>query len=337
MKPLQSPGLRRAGALVIATAITSTTLLSVATRRRRTPRVTAPCPPAAPGSRPSSPTASSSASTAREYGPSIDVGSGTGRGRATTGTASAAVDTAFAEPSTTTSRAMPSVTWTARTPGRPARRPPSPSSPAPTPGRTAAWTSISRLEDVVSTAAPTAGRIADMSIYGDYANVIGQSFAARALTTVGSDLADEATSFLLEQQCGAGFFRLRPDRGQDQCPAGLRHRRRRQRERPGRHRDRRHQPVGHSRASPSAIAAARSGASWLETQQSADGSFGAGSDDGANANTTGLAGWALGEAGRPRPPRRRPVGSRGSRSPTWRRASPPWRLRTAPSHPVRPL
>ena len=30
MKPLQSPGLRRAGALVIATAITSTTLLSVA-------------------------------------------------------------------------------------------------------------------------------------------------------------------------------------------------------------------------------------------------------------------------------------------------------------------
>ena len=47
-------------------------------------------------------------------------------------------------------------------------------------------------------------------------------------------------------------------------------------------------------ASPSAIAAARSGASWLETQQSADGSFGAGS----NANTTGLAGWALGEAGK---------------------------------------
>ncbi len=130
------------------------------------------------------------------------------------------------------------------------------------------------------------------------ANVIGQSFTVRALTSVGSDLADETSGFLLEQQCGAGFFRFgltastsSPKQG---CVTGAAD----------------SAPdldttsiavinlLSTPGASPAEIAAARSGAAWLETQQSADGSFGAGTDDGANANTTGLAGWAMGEAGK---------------------------------------
>lgn len=151
---------------------------------------------------------------------------------------------------------------------------------------------IARLEAVISTAPPTAGRIKDVSMYGDYANVIGQSFAARALTAVGSDLADEATNFLLEQQCGAGFFRFGLTRdtssAQQGCVTGAAD--------SASDLDATALAVinlfATPDASPSVIAAARSGASWLESQQSVDGSFG------ANSNTTGLAGWALGEAGK---------------------------------------
>lgn len=52
------------------------------------------------------------------------------------------------------------------------------------------------------------GRIADQSSYGDYANVLGQAYAARGLTATRAARARKATRFLLEQQCSAGFFRL---------------------------------------------------------------------------------------------------------------------------------
>src|SRR4051812_25861775 len=70
----------------------------------------------------------------------------------------------------------------------------------------------SDLKDRVSQAAPTVGRIEDFvdptNPFGnDFANVIGQSFAARALGVAGaSSEADQTLSFLLEQQCSPGFF-----------------------------------------------------------------------------------------------------------------------------------
>lgn len=52
------------------------------------------------------------------------------------------------------------------------------------------------------------GRLADQSTFGNFANVFGQSFAVEGLTAAGSDEADEATAFLLQQQCADGGFRL---------------------------------------------------------------------------------------------------------------------------------
>lgn len=53
------------------------------------------------------------------------------------------------------------------------------------------------------------GRIKDDfdSTAADYANVLGQSYAAQALDAAGSTKTDAVTGFLLEQQCSAGFFR----------------------------------------------------------------------------------------------------------------------------------
>lgn len=69
---------------------------------------------------------------------------------------------------------------------------------------------VAELEQLVT----PSGRIKDLATVdgevdenGDYANVIGQSFAARALTDAGSDKAADVVSFLLDQQCAAGWFR----------------------------------------------------------------------------------------------------------------------------------
>lgn len=159
---------------------------------------------------------------------------------------------------------------------------------------------VARLEGLVSTTTPRVGRLEDAGVDpsdpfdADFVNVIGQSFAARALTSVGSGRAAAATSFLLEQQCDDGFFRgsltedkTAPDQG---CAPGV------------------DVPSVDSTAltvinildTPQASAAAKGAAylaaSWLRTQQAADGSFSAG-ELGTNTNTTGLAGWALAEAG----------------------------------------
>ncbi len=65
-----------------------------------------------------------------------------------------------------------------------------------------------RLEGLVNTK-PGAqlGRASDVSRYGDFANTIGQGWVVRALGGEGSALTDEATGFLVKQQCGRGFFR----------------------------------------------------------------------------------------------------------------------------------
>ncbi|WP_121252072.1 terpene cyclase/mutase family protein [Nocardioides ferulae] len=162
---------------------------------------------------------------------------------------------------------------------------------------------VERLEQRVQARGPLAGRISDKS-ESDYANVIGQSFAAEALARAKSPLADEAIDFLLLQQCGKGFFRLNfnelttADQGCDDAPRSARtpdndvtaiavlgldalpksHR---------------------SKAVRSAIA---DGKRWLVRQQRKNGSFDGGPGDDPtlvipNANSTGLASWALGELG----------------------------------------
>ena len=72
----------------------------------------------------------------------------------------------------------------------------------------------SRLEALTADSAPIAGRITDVSTKDDvpdgqdYANTLGQAFAAYALTKAGSSEAANAVSFLLKQQCSNGGFRL---------------------------------------------------------------------------------------------------------------------------------
>ena len=71
---------------------------------------------------------------------------------------------------------------------------------------------VTQLEGRVATAAPITGRIEDAydptdQFGGDFANVIGQAYAAQALALAGSAKAGAATAFLLQQQCAKGFFR----------------------------------------------------------------------------------------------------------------------------------
>lgn len=154
---------------------------------------------------------------------------------------------------------------------------------------------ITRLEAQVSSTAPNAGRISDTSSFGDFANTIGEAFAARALTDAGSAKAPSVTTFLLDQQCAAGFFRLSfsATAAADQsCDAA------------GGAPDTDVTALASLQlaaiASPTqavtdALAAAKS---WLHGAQHADGSFGGGaSTEAPNTDSTGLAGWALGELG----------------------------------------
>lgn len=149
---------------------------------------------------------------------------------------------------------------------------------------------VGRIEDKMSTDYDNDGNP------DDYANTIGQAFAAAALNTAGSAEADEALSFLLRQQCLGGFFRLNltadktsPDQGCDPATDS---------------------PdtdatalamilLEDQDATPTVAAALGSSTAWLVDQQAADGSFGGGTaTEGANANSTGLAAWALSLNGR---------------------------------------
>jgi hypothetical protein len=160
---------------------------------------------------------------------------------------------------------------------------------------------VSRLEGLVSSTEPLTGRLEDAGVDvgdpydADFVNVIGQSYAARALTEAGSGRAADATSFLLDQQCNEGFFRasLTADKESDVqgCVDGT------------------HTGsidttalviiniLDTPGASTTAKGAAALAATWLKGQQAPDGSFTAGGPEGYNANSTGLAGWALAEAG----------------------------------------
>ncbi len=158
-----------------------------------------------------------------------------------------------------------------------------------------------RLESLTAGAAPITGRIADTSFEDgvpdgqDYANSIGQAFAAYALTKAGSTVAPDVVDFLLKQQCADGGFRLQftPDKAAtDQTCVG--------------------NPAPSSDAdvdttaivlqelnqipTTGPITAAKTAArSYLLAAQKSDGSWGGGQGTSAsNANSTGLAASALG-------------------------------------------
>lgn len=158
---------------------------------------------------------------------------------------------------------------------------------------------VAMLEDRVAVAAPIAGRIQDENnAFGD-ANVIGQAYAAQGLAAATSPRAADALSFLLQQQCSEGYFRLdladKADLDQS-CDAG--------------------KDAGESApdtdatalvvlalqaqdADPVVGAALDDAEAWLLDQQRADGSFGGGpSTEAPNTNSTGIAAWALGDRGR---------------------------------------
>jgi hypothetical protein len=65
---------------------------------------------------------------------------------------------------------------------------------------------VARMESLTTDAGADAGRIADSGAGGDFANVYGQIWAARGLLNVDSPEAPAALDFLLEQQCGNGHF-----------------------------------------------------------------------------------------------------------------------------------
>jgi hypothetical protein len=158
---------------------------------------------------------------------------------------------------------------------------------------------IKQLRRLVATDAPIAGRIQDKGM-ADYANVIGQAFAVQALSVDRNKRAKVATKFLLKQQCKGGYFRLgfTADKtaGDQTCDGGKRN------------------TTSAPDTDATAIAvlsllevpkptnavreAVDSAVRWLSKKQRDNGSFGGGtSTEAPNANSTGLASWALGSAG----------------------------------------
>jgi hypothetical protein len=173
------------------------------------------------------------------------------------------------------------------------------------PRRFAGTDLVAQLEGLVSTEPDTAGRVADTGPE-DYTTVIGQAYAVWALGDADSPGATDATSYLLTQQCPDGWFRgvlPAPAAGQscDDDPGSV--------------------PdvdttalavlalLSRAEEDAEASAAADLAVRWLLDNQSDDGSFlgettAPGPDDDPeqltgvpNANSTGLAAWALGEFG----------------------------------------
>lgn len=158
---------------------------------------------------------------------------------------------------------------------------------------------VGRLNKRVSATAPTVGRIQDKTAGQDFANVIGQAFAARGLSVAGSGKADEAVRFLLKQQCASGYFRLNfaaktapnqtcdgGDRATTSAPDT----------------DVTALAVLSLTAVPRKTAAVRTAITdaveWLKRRQKTNGSFGGGTaTEASNSNSTGLAGWAFGKTG----------------------------------------
>lgn len=159
---------------------------------------------------------------------------------------------------------------------------------------------VAELEAQVATEAPIAGRIQDtydptVPYEADFSNTIGQAFAVQGLDAENSTLVDPVTDFLLAQQCGEGYFRLNfaaadsPTQSCDADPAAA----------PDTDVTALAVIALQSQTDDTDIQAAVTKATtWLADAQRYDGSFGGGtSTEAPNANSTGLAGWALGVEG----------------------------------------
>ncbi|WP_028659009.1 hypothetical protein [Nocardioides insulae] len=158
---------------------------------------------------------------------------------------------------------------------------------------------ISVLEQHTLDQGPAAGRIQDeldpkQKDAADWSNTLGQAYAVSALSGAGSAEAAAATDFLLAQQCDEGWFRVTfaTDAAAEQQ---------------GCQDDAAAVPDVDATAvavrallaldDEEAAGAAEDAVAWLVEQQEDDGSFAGGTPPAANANSTGLAGWALGDAG----------------------------------------
>lgn len=155
---------------------------------------------------------------------------------------------------------------------------------------------VTRLENRVATTAPIAGRIEDKSAYGDFANTVGQVFAVRGLLKAHSTSAGPALDFLLQQQCSRGSFRLDFTADKKATEQGC---------------TAQDAPDTDVTAlavvelwslrntSPELRSGLDAAVAWLRQHQRSNGSFGGGPTTAAsNSNSTGLAAWALGLAGR---------------------------------------
>lgn len=156
---------------------------------------------------------------------------------------------------------------------------------------------VKRLNARVSDTAPYVGRIEDKG-ETDFANTIGQLFAAVGLADAGSPKAGPARKFLLKQQCDEGYFRLNfaakaePRQG---CDAGTG-------DASAPDTDVTALAVIALNALPKQGRAVRGATAdavgWLKQAQKRNGSFGGGvATEDSNTNSTGLAAWALGDAG----------------------------------------
>ncbi|GAA2096447.1 hypothetical protein [Nocardioides furvisabuli] len=143
-------------------------------------------------------------------------------------------------------------------------------------------------------AAAIAGRIFDKSEFGNYANVVGQSYAVRALTQSRSTEAAAARDFLLKQQCASGYFRTsfaKADVPNQACTEGA----------PGSEAD----PDATALAvinlvesddkTPAVKAALDKAGAWLLDRQRGSGAFRAAAPiSKINTNSTAIGGFALG-------------------------------------------
>lgn len=156
---------------------------------------------------------------------------------------------------------------------------------------------VARLNRLVGGEGPTRGRLRDKGA-SDFANTIGQAFAVEGLSRARSREAADALSFLLKQQCREGFFRLgfaAETKRKQSCDAGTG-------ELSAPDTDTTALAVlsldSLRRKTPAVRSALQDATRWLVRTQKANGSFGGGpSTEASNANSTGLAAWALGETG----------------------------------------
>jgi len=158
---------------------------------------------------------------------------------------------------------------------------------------------IRRLNARISSKAGVVGRLQDKTSGTDYANTLGQAYAAAGLSRAGSGKAGPAVRFLLAQQCEAGFFRLyfadasakdqtcdgaaKRDRAPDTDATAIAVTNLQSIDRP-------------SRKVKRSVAAALA---WLVRTQERNGSFGGGTTTKSpNTNSTGLAALALARGGK---------------------------------------